>query len=256
MQHKTFLFSLLLLVPTLFMGQVLQEINQESQDLPDPDQYPLEVYFKVGPPLTAISASTGYKNMRQLIDDGELEFNRFREMTILEGGMRYKRFYLDIGGAIEFGNTISDPVSNGFSSLASTSSTVWMGCGYSVWQDRNSALLIHLGLGQMRSSVDIRQVRNINPIDFNTLYADGAGNPSTLLYHENAFWDIGVEWWQGRAKNRVNAGETLRFGYRRGINETAWKSVNTSSLNAPMDRIGELYMYACFHLGRAYPTKG
>lgn len=256
MQHKTFLFCLLLMLPTLFMGQVLQEITHESTELPDPDQYPFEMYLKVGPPVATFSETTGYQNMRQLLEDGGLEYTRFREMIVLEGGIRFKRFYAEIGTAIEFTPFISDPVSNGFFSIHSTSSIAWLGVGYSVWQDRNSALLLHVGMGLKANSVNFRQVRNLDPVDFSTLYTAGAGNPSILLYHENTFWDIGVEWWQGRAKNRVSAGEAFRIGYRRGINETAWKSVNTSSLNAPMDRIGELYMYACFHLGRAYPTKG
>lgn len=256
MRHSLFIFCLFLMVPNVLQGQVLQEITNGSTGLPDPDQYPFELYFKVGPPVASSSLTTGYQNMRQLIDDGGLEYARFREMSILEGGIRFKRFYVEIGTAIEFTPFISDPVSNGFFSMHSTSSIGWLGLGYSVWQDRNSALLVHLGAGLMASSVDIRQVRNLNPVDFNAIYGVGAGNPSILLYHENTFWDIGVEWWQGRAKNRVSAGEAFRIGYRRGINETAWETPNTTSLNAPLDRMGELYFNACFHLGRAYPSKG
>lgn len=244
------------MVPTVLLGQVLQEINPESTGLPDPDQYPFELYVKMGLPITSFSATTGYQNIRKLVEDGGLEYTRLREMTILEGGLRFKRFYVEAGTAIEVTTSPFTPVSNGFFSLNSTSTTAWLGVGYSVWQDRNSALLLHLGMGLMATSVDFRQVRNINPVDFNTLFTAGAGNPAFLLYHESRFWDIGIEWWQGRAKNQVSVGEAFRIGYRRGINETAWEATNTSSLNAPLDRMGELYFNACFHLGRSYPSKG
>lgn len=256
MRHSLSVFCLLLIFPATLQGQVLQEVTNESTGLPDPDQYPLETFFKVGPPIATFSGTTGYQNMRQYLEDRGLEYTRFREMITLEGGIRFKRFYAEIGTAIEFTPFISDPVSNGFVSIHSVSSVAWLGTGYSVWQDRNSALLFHVGLGHKENSIHFRQVQNLTPVDFDNLFVPGAGNPSILLNHQNTFWDIGVEWWQGRAKNRVSAGEAFRIGYRRGINETAWETPNTTSLNAPLDRMGEIYLNACFHLGRAYPSKG
>ncbi|MFK7924802.1 MAG: hypothetical protein AB8H47_22780 [Bacteroidia bacterium] len=249
MQHKTFLFSFLFVLPTLFMGQVLQEIAPEPRGLPDPDQYPFEVFFKLGLPAGSFAYQSGYQNMDQILRDGGFDIPRVRQVNIFELGMRYKRFYAEIGGASNFISSPIPPFSNERFSINASSMMGYVDLGYSVWQNRNSALLLRLGIGQLGSSYDIRSLQNVSPLDFDDLLTEIPPNPSTLIYHENTFLDISAEFWKGRAKNRTSFGEAVKIGYRRGINETAWEAINTTPLNAPLDRMGEFYLNICFHLG-------
>ncbi len=253
MQHKTFLLSFFLMLPTLFMGQVLQEITPEPRGLPDPDQYPFEVYFKLGLPGGSFGVTTGYQNMQQALRDEGIELSRVRELNMLEAGFRYKRLYAEVGFAAESALFPTASFSNDRFAVSSNYLMGSVNLGYSVWQNRNTAILLRLGVGQLRTSYDIRPLDNLSPIDFDNLLAEGTGNPSTLIYHENIFWDISAELWRGRSKNRANFGEAMRIGYRSGINETAWQASNTNSLNAPLDRVGELYFNICFHLGSSFP---
>lgn len=252
MQQKIFLFSFLFLLPTLFMGQVLQEIKQESKGLPDPDEYPFEIYYKLGIPAGSLSAITGHQNMQQILQDGGIDFPRFREVNVLEAGFRYNRLYVEGGIATQFPTTPSASFSNNRFYVSSDYIMGAVNLGYSVWQNRNTAVLLRLGVGYNSISYDIRTLQNLSPVDFDKLLVGEPSNPSMLISHENIFWDISVEFWKGRAKNRTNFGEAFRIGYRRGIEDTAWEAFNTTSLNSPMDRVGELYLNICFHLGSSF----
>lgn len=97
MQPKTILCCLFLLLPTLFMGQVLQEINENPKPLPDPDQYPLGVYFKFGLPAGSFAFNTGNKNIRRLLNKDGVRLPKSCSYDIFKVGMRYKRLYFDIG---------------------------------------------------------------------------------------------------------------------------------------------------------------
>jgi hypothetical protein len=255
MRHKTILFCLLLMLPTLFMGQVLQEISPEPKGLPDPDKYPFEMYMTLGLPGGSFSYETGYQNIHQIFQDGGLDVPQIHQMNAFGIGVRYKRFYAEIGGANGFNNSATPTFSNDRFSVNSTSAMGWVNLGYSVWQNRNSALLLRLGIGQAGSSYDIRSLENRSPVDFDGLLTEGAGNPSTLIYHENTFLDIGLEIWRGRAKKQTSIGEAIRIGYRRGINETAWEAIDANSLNAPLDRMGQIYLNIGFHIGGNFPSK-
>lgn len=210
--------------------------------------------MKIGLPIGSFTIENGYQNIHQIFQGGGLDMPQIRQMNVYDIGVRYKRFYAEIGGAKEFGNSNIPAFSNDRFSVNSTFSMWWVDLGYSVWQNRNSALLLRLGIGQVVSSYDIRSLQNISPVDFEDLLT-GGGNSSTLIDHENTFLDISAEWWVGRAKSHTSFGEAIRIGYRRGINETAWEATDASTLNAPMDRMGQIYFNFSFHLGRSFPSK-
>lgn len=243
------------MLPTLFMGQVLQEINTESKDLPDPDKYPLELYLKLGLPAGSFAYQSGYQNIQQILQDGGFDIPRIRQMNVIEIGVRYKRLYLEMGGASPFVNSPVSPFSNGRSSVNFSNMMGWVDAGFSVLQNRNSALILRLGVEGGESSYQIRSLQNVNQVDFDNLLTEAGSTSSSLIYHEYAFWDISVEWWKGRAKSRTSFGEAIRIGYRRGINETAWETLDAPSINAPLDRMGEMYLNICFHLGYSFPSK-
>ena len=255
MQPKTILFCLLLMLPTLFMGQVLPEINKDAGSLPDPDKYPLGIYLKLGIPIASSTYQTGHKNIRQVFQEGGIDIPRLRSMNVMEVGVRYKRLYLEIGGA---GQWINSPIPfspNDATTVNSSQMSGWVNAGFSVWQNRNSALLLRLGIGADGFSYQIRSLQNVAQVDFRDLLTATGSTSSTLIYHEDTFLDLGLEVWRGRAKSRGNFGQAIRLGYRHGLQQTAWEALDSTSLNAPLDRMGEIYLHVCFHLGYNFLTK-
>lgn len=89
MKHNTFLCCLLLMLPTLFMGQVLQETTSETKALPDPDQYPVGIYFKLGMPSGSFAYGTGHGNIRRLFRENEINLPTFV-------GLNYGHNYLGV----------------------------------------------------------------------------------------------------------------------------------------------------------------
>lgn len=255
MPHKTFLCCLLLMLPTLFMGQVLQEINEEPTDLPDPDQYPFGVYLKLGLPGGSFTHETGHQNLRQILQDGGFRIPKTSQVNVFELGARYKRLYLDMGVASQFINSPIPPFLNSRSSVNSSSMMVWVNAGYSVFQNRNSALILRLGIGGGESSYQIRSLENVSQVDFDNLLTGGGSTTSSLIYHEDTFLDMSLELWRGRAKSRTSLGSAIRLGYRQGLNETAWETLDAPSINAPLDRMSEIYLNICIHLGYNFPKK-
>ncbi|MCB0847708.1 MAG: hypothetical protein KDE26_30860 [Bacteroidetes bacterium] len=256
MQYKTFILCCFaLIIPTLFMGQVLKEINKDSLGLPDPDKYPLGIYFKFGLPAGSFSYDAGYANIRRVLQDGEMDLPRISQINVFEVGGRFKRFYLEMGVAGQFINSPIPPFFNDRFTVDFSRMMGWGDIGVSVWQNRNSALILRLGAGSVGSSYQIRSLENVNQVDFEDLLTETGANSSTLIYHENTFLDMSVEWWKGRAKSRTSFGEAIRFGYRWGVKETAWEVLDAPSVNAPLDRMGEIYFNLCFHLGYNFPQK-
>ncbi|MEL7533735.1 MAG: hypothetical protein AAFN10_20650, partial [Bacteroidota bacterium] len=145
------------------MGQILEEITPQPKGLPDPDQYPFELYYKLGLPAGSLSAITGEQNMLQILQDGGIEFPRFREVNVLEAGFRYKRLYLEGGIATQFPSSPSASFSNRRFHVSSDYLMGAVNMGYSVWQNRNTAILLRLGVGYNIISYDIRSLQNLSP---------------------------------------------------------------------------------------------
>lgn len=255
MQHKTFLCILFLILPTFFIGQVLEEIDNNPSGLPDPDKFPFGLYFKIGVPAGSFAHQFGHGNIQQIIEESGLELDRDRSVSIYEVGARYKRLYLEFGvGNQQFSSPLL-PSKNDRFAINSTHMMAWMNMGFSVWQNRNSAILLRAGVGSMGTTYTIRSLANVRQVDFDNLLTEGGAAPATIIHHENSFLDIGIEFWKGRAKSRTSLGEAVRIGYRRGFKETPWETLDTPSINAPLDRISEIYLHVCFHLGPNFPSK-
>lgn len=256
MQNKTlFLYCFLLILPALFFGQVIEEIKKDGESLADPEEYPLGIYFKLGLPMASSAYETGHKNIHRLFRENGIDLPNFRPSSVLEVGMRYKRFYVELGGGGQWINSPIPYLANANTTVNSSYMAGWANVGVSVWQNRNSALLLRLGFGGAGYSYQIRSLQNIGEVDFENLFSGDNSASSSLIYHEDEFLDISVEFWKGRAKSRGSFGEAFRVGYRHGFKETAWEALDTSSINAPLDRMGELYLHFCFHLGYNYPKK-
>ena len=260
MKPKTFLFLLFLILPNFFIGQMLEEINIKPKDLVDPDQYPFGVYLKVGLPAGAFAVETGKNSIRQNFQEQGINLPNLRSSNIFAVGIRYKRFYLEIGATNQLNSfptsssNSSRVVFKGFT-INANNTAGWGNVGVSLFQNRNSAFLLRLGLGRNESSYLISSNRNLTELNFDDLLGESGSSSSRLIIHENTFWDIGVEFLRGRAKSPNNFGEIIRLGFRRGINEVAWREFNTSSVNAPLDRMSEIYMQLCFHLGYNFAAK-
>ena len=255
MQYKTLLLCFMLIIPTFFMGQVLQEIEENPTGLPDPDQYPFELYLNVGLPTASLTYGAGYKNMSKIFQDAGIEIPSVRPVNVFGGGLRYKRIYAELGGATQM---FSSPLPLLFGDRYTVNSSyiiAWANLGYSVWQNRNSAVILRLGVGGGGSSYLIRYLENAGQVDFNELFTGSSGAPSTWIYHEDAFWDFSIELWRGRAKSRTSFGESIRVGFRQSLEYTEWETLDASSINAPMDRRTEIYLNGTFHLGYNFPKR-
>ncbi|MEL6254047.1 MAG: hypothetical protein AAFR87_18710 [Bacteroidota bacterium] len=255
MQHKTFISCLLLMLPGLLIGQELKEIKTESEMLSDPEKYPVSVYFKLGIPFAAMALNTGNKNIRQLLESEGVDLSRNRAYSLFEIGMRYKRIYVELGvdNDVFVLNTFSQPI-NSFTAN-SFYSAAWGNFGVSVWQNRNTAFLLRLGIGGYESAHEISSFRNVAQLDFENLFPNESSPSTTLIFNQNTFVDIGLEWWRGVAKSPTSFGETIRIGYRRGLKANRWEASGRNFVNAPVDRMGEVYFQFGFSIGYNFPEK-
>ena len=255
MRHKSFICCLILLLPGILIGQELKEIKSESEMLADPGTYPVSVYLKLGLPFGAMAWNTGNQNIRQQLEAEGIDISGTRAYSILEFGMRYKRIYVEFGvdnPVYDVFNS-SDPVGNFTSN--SIKAAAWGNIGVSIVQNRNDAFLLRLGLGEFEVAHEINSFRNTAQFDFDELFPNGSSPSSTRIFHRSTFLDIGIEYWRGVAKSPTSFGQTLRLGYRYGLKESSWEASGRTSVNAPMDRMGEIYFQLGFNLGYNFPQK-
>ncbi|MEM8888794.1 MAG: hypothetical protein AAGD28_12490 [Bacteroidota bacterium] len=255
MQHKTLIICLLLILPGLLMGQELKEIKTESEMLSDPAKYPLSIYLKMGMPYGAAAWNTGNKNIRQQLEAEGIGLSKNRAYSIFEFGMRYKRIYVELG----VDNPVYDVFNNSDPVRTFTANSfhraAWGNLGISILQNRNDAFLLRLGLGEFEVAHEITSFRNTAQFDFEELVPNGSSPTSTRIFHRSTYVDIGIEYWRGVAKSPTSFGQTLRVGYRRGLKEESWEASGRTSVNAPLDRMGEIYFQFGFSIGYNFPQK-
>ena len=254
MQHKIFI-CLLLILPGLLIGQELNEIKSESEMLSNPDKYPVSVYLKLGLPFGAMALNTGHSNIRRQLEAENIELSKTRAYSLFEIGMRYKRIFVDLGVDIPvYELTLFDRPVSSFT-VDSYQTAAWGNVGVSIIQNRNTAFLIRLGIGEFEAAHEITTYSNTDQLDFDQLFPDASSPATTLIFNRSTFIDIGLEMWRSRAKSPTSAGETLRLGYRRGLKASRWEASGRRSINAPLDRMGEIYFQLGFSIGYNFPKK-
>ncbi|MDW3647203.1 MAG: hypothetical protein R8P61_09075 [Bacteroidia bacterium] len=255
MQHKTLICCLLIILPGLLIGQELKEIKSESEMLANPDKYPVSIYLKLGLPFGAMALNTGNSNIRQQLEAAAIELSRTRAYSLFEIGLRYKRIYVDLGVDIPvYELTFFDRPVRSFT-VDSYQTAGWGNVGVSILQNRNTALLLRLGIGEFEAAHEITSFGNTDQLDFDQLFPDASSPKTTLIFNRNTFIDIGLEMWRGIAKSSTSSGETLRIGYRRGLKASRWEASGRRSINAPLDRMGEIYFQFGFSIGYNFPQK-
>ena len=123
--------------------------------------------------------------------------------------------------------------------------------GYDVLNDRNQRLYLNVGVGELRYDYAVID-RTYQQVAFQNLpqFASTGNIPSLKL--SNTYWDINLELSQ-REKRRSSIASVFRLGYRRGWQPARWESGAFPLLDAPSDRISQLYFQGSFYLSRNYP---
>ena len=255
MQYKIFICYLLVLIPGILIGQDPKEIRSESEMLADPGKYPVSLYLKLGLPFGAMALNTGNQNIRQQFEAEGMDLSGRRASSIFEFGMRYKRIYLEFGLDNPVYDVFNDADPVGTFTANTFHTAAWGNVGISILQNRNDAFLLRLGLGEFEVAHEISSFRNTGQLDFDELFPNGSSPTTTRIFHRSTFLDVGVEYWVGVAKSPTSFGQSLRFGYRFGLAEKSWEASGRTSVNAPMDRMGEFYFQFAFPLGFNFPQK-
>lgn len=125
--------------------------------------------------------------------------------------------------------------------------------GYDIANTRNQRIFINAGVGSIRYEYNLFRPTN-QVVSFQQLlqYAPQSSVPS--LYVANGYWEVSVET-ATREKRRNAAQVVTRFGYRRGFQATPWQSDAYQLVDAPPERISQVYAQISFYLSRNYQSR-
>ena len=119
--------------------------------------------------------------------------------------------------------------------------------GYDVLNARNRRLYINAGLGGMEYGFNIFRRTDQTVLFQNILQTTQTGTVSSLLLKNVGYVDVNVEYTQ-REKRKRSVGVVLRLGYRSGTYRKAYESDAFQLVNAPKDRIGQIYFQSLLNL--------
>lgn len=255
MRYLPIVFLVVICVPGFLSAQVLPQENPSSHQLKDPDNFPFGFYLSLGLPGTAVSYETGYQNLYELFESKGIGMPHYRTMVFYGAGIRYKRMYADMSLNSLFNTFILEPYGDPDFNKISSQSVNTVNLGFSIFQNRNMAFLLKAGFGEVRSSFWVTPLEPGIQVDFNQI--DQVEGPVAFphVFHRSTFIDMGIEFLQGRAKSRTSLSQSIRLGYKMGLNEEAWQAVNATTVNAPIDRFGQIYAQVLFIFGGNFPKK-
>ncbi|MEM7367146.1 MAG: hypothetical protein AAF587_01025 [Bacteroidota bacterium] len=255
MRYTSILCLFVLLLPIFLPAQVLQQENPKSSQLKDPDNFPFSFFLSLGLPGATMSYDHGYQNLYELFETKGVNLPRYRSMLFYGAGIRYKRVYAGASLSSLIAPFILEPYGNPKYNMVASQSVNMFNVGFSIFQNRNSALILKAGIGDASSSFWITPLEGGIEVDFDQIEQVAEPIAFPHVFHKSMFLDLGIELLQGRAKSRTSLSQNIQFGYRRGLNEESWQAVNASSVNAPIDRFGQFYVQVFFLFGANFPKK-
>lgn len=238
-----FLFLLLLLGPAA-LAQAVD--SAQGPALPAKSDFKVSMITEIG----VMGALTSTPNMQAFFRQNNIKRDfPIDPFVYLNFGARYKR--LKLMGQAGYGFNYFPPnerdalvVRRTYAGFAGAM------LGYDVLNDRNRRLYLNVGVGGVNYDYAVLN-RTSQPVAFQSLpqYSQAGNIPS--LKFSNAYWDVNLELSQ-REKRKSSIASVFRLGYRRGWRADAWTSGTVQLLDAPLDRLSQVYFQAGFQLSRNY----
>lgn len=122
--------------------------------------------------------------------------------------------------------------------------------GYDLANTRNQRVYLNVGIGSVRYEYSLFQPTQ-QVVSFQQIlqYAPRASVPS--LYLTSGFWDVNLEM-TSREKHPTSFHWVSRIGYRRRLQPNTWQSQAYQLVDAPQERISQLYLQIGFCVSRNY----
>lgn len=219
--------------------------QQDSVVIPEPKEYEWNSHLYIGAPINNFSFSN-YSQLKNTLNNQGISFPAIKLNNTTSFGIAIQKRRYKFG----FEGTYGLPSTNTNRTKATKSSFSFvsynLNAGYALVFERNTQWFLNVGLGVIESKIHISSTRNIQTVNFNTLLTASAVGYSPVLSHTNPFLDISVEQ-TFRPKRPISFNPVFRLGYRIGVNSLSWKTdANFTTLNAPTDRINQLFFQSIF----------
>ncbi|MCI4669504.1 MAG: hypothetical protein MRZ79_15325 [Bacteroidia bacterium] len=246
---------ILFLFPALVGAQVLKQKNDLSQTLNNPDDYPFSVYLVLGIPGGSISYDLGYQNLYSSMRERDILLPNLSAIANFAVGARYKRLWAEVLIGTNFSFMDLPPFESRRFDIISGQDMTSFSIGYSIFQDRNTSLVLRAGFGQTLTGHSITPRVEDAFIDFDILDPNAGPNSFPVIYHQSEFVDLSMEWRIGREKTRIGLAESIRLGYRYGLEKKPWEVVNATAINTPLDRLSQVFFQVSFNITHNFPRK-
>ncbi len=243
MKHALFLF---LLTGPAALGQTAD--SARTTGIPPKSDFKFSLVSEIGAAL----GFTSTPNMQAFFRQNDIERDtRLDQFAHLNVSGRYKRLKLLLVNG--YGLGFYQPNEKDARVLRRTfARNTGIAVGFDVLNNRNRRLYLNLGAGSLEYEYTVINRTN-QAVAFQSLpqYSQAGNIPS--LQHQNSYWDVSLELAQ-REKRKSTVGGVVRLGYRRGWQASAWRSSAFSLLDAPRDRISQVYLQLGVYLSRNYAS--
>ncbi len=250
-------FAALTFLPGAF-SQNLEPVASLSDTLVNPDAYNWSLYLVSGFLPGHLGFETGYSNMRQLLRTEGVKNDPGRHLFAWGVGARFRRLYLEMhySHSVFAVSTIGESRPSGRVDARSLFFDAGIQAGYAVWQDRNTAVLLRCGLQISRYELHLNEISGGAILNFQNF---GAPRPPArtwpVMAHTGPALNIAAELLRGRPKKGQHISFSTRAGYVLGLGQERWRAEGALGLNAPVDRIGQVYLSLNYWLSHNFKPK-
>jgi opacity protein-like surface antigen len=219
--------------------------QQDSVVIPEPKQYEWNSHLYIGAPLNNFSFSN-YSQLKNTLNNQGISFPAIKLNNTASFGIAIQKRRYKFG----FEGTYGLPSTNANQKKATKTSLSFVSynfnAGYALIFERNTQWFLNVGVGVIESTLHVSSTSNTQTVNFNTLLTAASVGYSPVLSHVNPFLDISIEQ-TFRPKRPISFNPVFRLGYRVGVNSLPWKTdANFTTLNAPTDRINQLFFQSIF----------
>ena len=240
------LLLLLLIITQVAFGQADDSTAVVSLPVKTNFKYGLASEFGLSSTVTLLPNIRSFFRENQIRPDPSLALILNTGVTIRINRIK---LLLQNGFGLNNAGTYYDFPATGSEIVAQNSIAAYSGMliGYDVINARNRRLYINAGFGGMEHGFNIFRRTNRTVPFQDILQTTQTGTVSSLLLKNVGYLDVNVEYTQ-REKRKRSVGVVLRLGYRRGTYRKAYESDAFRLVDAPKDRIGQIYFQSLLNL--------